>query len=655
MLKYFYKTFLISILCGSLLMLDMSYKAGVVNVGFNSARAESVSTGGVDDSNLMSTLTMVGISVIASRLILYGTLTTDIGLAAAGGLAFIAGDMMATSKLKEAKKKIETEIKRGKNGDITDEQRQSLMRLLNMYKASLGAAETKKNLQLAAAAAFAAAAIAAYMASTLEVGLDVACQTATAAVTSAAQAALSNPYTATLAGTCLTAQGLSKTAEGKYTGGREVPAPSCPSITTVLPSWAGGVAADKSAGVSCSTFGGAAQSSACQAMFTGKKANEPIMCAPPGLLLATTAATVVLMGITASTLITAVVGFSAPLAEMVDIAIYTPKRRAIVWGVLAGLAFASSSSTSNVISQIEGDIKKIESLLNTINAQASGTIASNGIQKPTSNGTNVKPNQFILREAESNNSDVKIEGGKIPCITNPDNKGGTCPTVSSTLQNSTGFNNLPEGFKTDVMNIGQATDGLNGASTVSASSLNAASSIGANAARLLNGLKKTKEDFQNRLIASKSKTNLNDEEKKFKDSINNAFKAAMIKNKTNSKALLASYGSGSSLGELSKATEDTAKLLGDKMPKGLGEFKIPNIPTPEIPAMPNYAQGSDTPTADELAKMENNDEASKSGVTMDDYEIKTDITRDSKENIFDVISKRYKKSGYPRLFKRLAE
>jgi hypothetical protein len=109
------------------------------------------------------------------------------------------------------------------------------------------------------------------------------------------------------------------------------------------------------------------------------------------------------------------------------------------------------------------------------------------------------------------------------------------------------------------------------------------------------------------------------------------------------------------MGDISKATEEAAKLLGDKMPKGIGDFKMPAIATPEIPAMPNYSQGSDSPSADELAKMENADEANKSGATMDDYEIKTDITRDSKENIFDVISKRYKKSGYPRLFKRLAE
>ena len=130
-------------------MLDMSYKAGVVSVGMNNARAESVSTGGVEDQNLMSTLAMVAISVIASRLVAYGKLTPDIAAAAAGGAAFIAGDILATKKLKEAKKKIETSIERNKKGDITDEQRQSIMRLIEMYKASKEAAETKMNLQMA--------------------------------------------------------------------------------------------------------------------------------------------------------------------------------------------------------------------------------------------------------------------------------------------------------------------------------------------------------------------------------------------------------------------------------------------------------------------------------------------------------------------------
>jgi hypothetical protein len=106
MLLRLYKTILISFICGSLLFLDMSYKAGGLNITVNTVRAESLSTGGIKDQNLMSTLTMVGISVIASRLVLYGTITTDIALAAAGGLAFIAGDVAATNKLKAAKKKL---------------------------------------------------------------------------------------------------------------------------------------------------------------------------------------------------------------------------------------------------------------------------------------------------------------------------------------------------------------------------------------------------------------------------------------------------------------------------------------------------------------------------------------------------------------------
>lgn len=646
MLLRLYKTILISFICGSLLFLDMSYKAGGLNITVNTVRAESLSTGGIKDQNLMSTLTMVGISVIASRLVLYGTITTDIALAAAGGLAFIAGDVAATNKLKAAKKKIEMEIERTKNGDLTDEQRQSLIRLLKMYEASKDSATTKKNLQMAAAAAFAAAAVAAYMASTAEIGLDASCTSASAAVTAAAQAGLSNPYTASIAGACLTAQGLAKTAQGTYTGGREVPAPSCPSITSVMPQWMGGVSTDKAAGAACTTFGGAAQMAACQAMFTGKKMNEPVSCVPPGILLATTAATVLMMGITASTLVTAIVGFCGPLAEMVDIAIYTPKRRAIVWGVLAGLAFGSASATGNVISQIDQEVKKIKGLLETINSQANGNLASNSIQSKTKNNVIVNKNGLLNVGNELGQESIAINGGKLPCITN------NCSSFTSALENSAGFNSLPEGFKTDALNIGKMTDGLNGASSVTSGTLNSAANVGASALKIANELKKQKTDFQGRLLASGSKYNIDDEENKFKGQINSSYKDMLKKNKTSDQALLAAYGMGPSSSDLAKTTEEANKKIDKKFIGNFGKIIVPSFKLDSAVGS-NAKNAVDLSTDNEAAKLKAEREALVKSDDIENYILETDITRDKTENIFEVISTRYKKSGYPRLLKRL--
>jgi hypothetical protein len=643
-------------------MLDMSYKAGVVNVGFNSARAESVSTGGAEDQNLMSTLTMVAISVIASRLVAYGKITPDIAAAAAGGAAFIAGDILATKKLKEAKKKIETSIERNKKGDITDEQRQSIMRLIDMYKASKEAAETKKNLQLAAAAAFAAAAVLAYMAYTTE---QVALKACSAALQASGKSAISAGVAcdASSYGSCggtvageacsVAADTLMGTIEA-YSASREVPAPTCTAMPSVIGTRTTVTTTTANLPTGCTMWAMLASPgvTACNGLFAAHLGNEP-SCLPPAILYATTAAAVLLMGITASTIITIVVGISAPLAEMVDIALYTPGRRAIVWGALAGLAFAASSSTSAVITQIEGDIQKLENLLKTINSQESGIAGNNAINKPSTVTQNVNNSGLVFKGVDTNEYSLENNGYKLPCAAK--DKNGNCASLSGTINSATSITGLPDAVSSSLSDLGTLADGLSGASNVSGATQNAINNLAAKANAIGASLKNVRSGTQKFLIGSKNKINFDNEEKKLKDSMNKAFKDAMVKSKSNSKALLASFGTGAAMGDINKATEDTAKLLGDKMPKGLGDFKMPAMATPEMPAMPNYAQGSDSPTADELAKMENSDEAGKSGVTMDDYEIKTDITRDSKENIFDVISKRYKKSGYPRLFKRLAE
>lgn len=665
MLKYFYKTFLVSILCGSLLMIDMSYKAGVLNISTNVAKAESVSTGGVSDKNLMDTLTMVAISVIASRLVAYGKITTDIALAAAGGLAFIAGDMAATSKLKEAKKKIETSIQRNKNGDLTDEQRQYLIRLIEMYRASKDAATTKKNLQMAAAAAFAAAAVAAYMASAQEATQWAACTTAittsyptvTAMGAAIDASCIGSCGGVAAASACNATSGQIAASIQMYKSGRAAPAPSCSAMPTVIGSRTTLQAENTALPASCTMVASGVMgvTPACQAMFVGDQMNES-GCLSPAILYATTAAAVLMMGITASTIITIVVGISAPLAEMVDIAIYTPSRRAIVWGVLAGLSFAASSATSNVIAKIDEDIKKLEDLVNTINMQANGNLAHNTIQKK--NPTISSLDNRGLSTAEKSNESVDIplkDGARLPCVTNADSKDGkNCGALSAALSNSGGFNNLPEGFKSDAMQIAKMADGLNGSSTISGSTLNSASSVGSNALRIANELKKQKTEYQSKLISSGSKLNLDDEEARIKNQIESSYNNILKKNKTSNSALLAAYGMGAGTSDLAKTTDEANKKLGSKFTNNFGKFTVPtfNLNT-GVGAVSKAAV--DLTTDSEAAKLKAEREALVKASDIDDYEMKTDINKDASENIFDVISTRYKKSGYPRLFKRLNE
>ena len=154
MLKLFYKTFLISVLSGSLLLMDFSYKGFLLST----AQAESVKTEKINDKDLMGTLTMTAVGVLAKRLYAYKP-TTDILLAAAGGAIFLGGEVLAFVKLKDVMKGMEEQITRDKNGNVNKEQIESIERLKKSYEEAKKTANTKKMLQMAAAAAFAAAGV----------------------------------------------------------------------------------------------------------------------------------------------------------------------------------------------------------------------------------------------------------------------------------------------------------------------------------------------------------------------------------------------------------------------------------------------------------------------------------------------------------------
>ncbi|MGZ3808121.1 MAG: hypothetical protein ACXVCE_08545, partial [Bacteriovorax sp.] len=95
MLKFLYKTLFVTILSTSLLLLDFSHKELLINV--NSTQAETLKTDAIDDSNMMASLVMTGVGLLAEKLY-SAKKTTDIMLAAAGGAIFIAGDIMAVLK-----------------------------------------------------------------------------------------------------------------------------------------------------------------------------------------------------------------------------------------------------------------------------------------------------------------------------------------------------------------------------------------------------------------------------------------------------------------------------------------------------------------------------------------------------------------------------
>ncbi|MBY0413569.1 MAG: hypothetical protein K2Q18_05365, partial [Bdellovibrionales bacterium] len=136
----------------------------------------------------------------------------------------------------------------------------------------------------------------------------------------------------------------------------------------------------------------------------------------------------------------------------------------------------------------------------------------------------------------------------------------------------------------------------------------------------------------------------------FKTALNKNLRDGLKKSNSNAGQMLGSiYGSS---GAISSSTADASKptTISPNKVKSNGGPGVINLQG-STPAMNAGLEGlnGDTTLADDKAAA---DLASSSAQALNDFELKnSDITSDTSTSLFELISNRYQKSGYPRLFK----
>lgn len=729
MLKLFYKTLLVSILSISLLMLNVSIDHKGPLVQFNSVQAETLKTDAISGDNIMATLTMAGVGLLASRLYSY-KMTTDIMVAAAAGATFIAGDIVAFLKNKAVIKDLETQIMRDEAGKIDQKQIESLEKLKQSYVAANETANTKKMLQMAAAAAFAGAGVLAYTMAVNEAELLAQCTAGLAAATAAKAmdqgkcqmdfttciGGCSGPHYAACMAKCQTqlqicTQGVNNCAAKiakdkafltKYTTAREVPSASIPALplttseATEIISWPGTTKGactpygnnqnSAEAGGNCPTMAAinTAQSSggnsmawsmfsysdiqkilnpsktyvACNVEAKEKAENNKFIKQLSNFLLSEARADLLSpMGIASSAAIKYVLATSKTLATTLDMNLLIPKRRALAWGVMAGLSFAAASATGAEITKIQQNISKIDAILNSMYALQNGVASSNagGVINPKIQSKILDNKKLAFNDVELKEIDLKANGGPgvLPCITG-DNT-GNCASFSEQLKKQGA---IPDFLQSQIASVAAIADGISAKSKITAATLEQGRSLANQQNALSNELKKQQQILQTKLNASGSKTNLAVEGA----ALDSALKAIMQKeldaNKTTAKAMLANFSAGGASGA------GFGSALGtDASKNAAATVKAKSLPINQAITIP-AATEFDTKTADLDAKTEADKKAEEEAAavaaknkaaSMDDYALKeNDITADKGASIFDVISNRYQKS-YDKLFKRIKE
>jgi hypothetical protein len=731
MLKAIYKFLLVTLLSGSLLMLDFGVKGAQLQVGFNHSYAQNTDTTNTNnepnkkvkldaasDNDLMSTLTMTAIGLLASRLYKC-KLTTDMMIAAAGGAAYIAGDIVATFQLKSVMKDLEKEIK--KTGTVTEANNQieDFKKLKKSYEDAKGTANTKKMLQMAAAAAFLiAAGVAAYQYMTMKAA-QLSCITglSTTSNACAAQCATlsSNPATAASAPPFCTAvtplasasaleivrSNLSDMIQPSSAGQSADAAKATTSHSTML------------TGTSCPLA--AKDVAACKGSYSVELFNRGVCLVPPAVGLNSILNTPLFekrvianftpvkndfswasllisdaradlfspLGIVSGLAISFVMMTSTTLGVQLDTMLFSPLNRGIIWGVLAGLSYMASTATDNQIKKIEENIQKIQAIIDELEALRKGNPTAQGLAvKPNNtkpNSAEIKPvNYTINGNGDYKDVDMSKDGVKFPCINGEYTN--HCDNFSNLMNEKTqNLKDLPPDLKSQISTLSSFADGINGTGTLSTGTMANAASLAAQANALRSNLNSKQQKIQDMLNRNKNnKINLAARSNAIKNDLLNTVAKELEKRGSTPAKMLASFGGSGSLASKYTATTSSgdgngvgaggtgAGVNGANGSETLDPSKIKNTAanidlgagasselSEAAKAGSNETNGIDPLAGQSDAGANGKNADGTKTATMDDYDLKNDINLNKDVDIFKVITNRYQKSAYPRLFKRV--
>jgi hypothetical protein len=724
MMRFFYRIFLVMILSCTLITQSFAQQApppvGVAGITESPSAPPSAANiasswkapvepapvttvGGYKTSaNMIDSVTMAGVGLVATRLYTY-TMTTDMMLAAAGGAAFIYGELKTSKDVNDQAFQIATRA----DGTTDSAQMVAVEKMKATLVETRDGIKEKKKLQNLASLAFMAATAAALILKSSTTLAEQACDMATKTLGTTCNATvcpgtLQAPVSpsATVESTkakvaqvaadapapslSQCAQNVADTATGKASAAATdalasttgsacsaqaaaICAASEGTNCGVVPTAAAGVAACAAAGVARTTACTAREAAhktayACGSMMIGStspifnnlisptvvvenKINPNFFEKLLGLVMPSAHASNMSLlfgvgGVAAGLMV------STSLGAMVDTVLFTPMKRAVVWGTLAFLTNQAAASSQDNIDTINGQIAKLDAIMNAMKSNGTGSSGtSSGSSATSSTATNSSSaNSNNLNGSGENAYRITTpDGSNLPCATGSGNS--NCASLNQAIQNSSGYKSLPVNLQGIAGQLGGFIDKVTGQRGVSADALLSAGSMAANIAPMQAMLGNAKSSLNAQLLkAGKPQLNLNKAQADLLKQLNKATESALQKAGMSVGGMMASMGkSGTGAGSGSgSAGTGEAKTSFAKAGANLGAAGAKGA----------FGKGSSlTPIkddsksgADAAAGVAN------AGNANDQYEVNNgDISTDSKTSIFTVISERYIKSAYPKL------
>ncbi len=677
MFKHLYNILLIGVISGSLLSMQMSValadakETSNTTVTDNSGiitNTKSYQFDKISDNDMLASLGMLAAGFITGRMIAsYKPITNDVMVAGAGGVAFIAGEVLSNMKFKGTIDEMTIEVQKRNDGKINEEQIQRLEDLKKSYEEAKKTTKTKKTMQLAAAVALgAAAAMAGYMAYT-EFSAMRACEAAIIKSETAAASCSSTVATSTECGKC-TGDLVKLSADVKAIEvARLSPGPSLVENGKIKPLQANLVA---TLGQMCigtaAAAAGAAAKLACTKASTLMSFNQIFAYQIPAATYSkpvnqflysriddskndyskmqsydydhpnfferamslfipkAQAGWLPLLGLGAGTA-AAFFLITGTAAVQIDMMMFVPFNRAIAFGALAGVAFLASKSSDNVIKKLEDNIKKIETILADLNKMAKGVKAQNTQQQSLKPLTLGKGTNTI---GNGNGTNTQ----KTPCMTG--NSSENCKPLADQLASMPGFSTLPESFKDIASQSVKLGDNLSGSKGISGAALSGAEALGSKQ-KAISGLLSKQQGMLSKI--SGGKADLAKGKDKFMAGLAASIRKDLRSQGMTATGMMASLGTtpiNSALApkeeEFVKPTDSAIASTAIDLPAGEGKAEGLELDFSEAAPASDLA-GAGTGKAPE-------------------YDVTTnEISKEDGPSIFEVISSRYIKSGYPKL------
>jgi hypothetical protein len=705
MFRHLYKTILISILSSALLCLStlaiaedttaISKMSKTSATGFvrekdgtlTKTETHSFSGNKGDDDNFKHSLTMLAVGFVGMKLLTYAKWTPDMTVAAVASGLYISSEVMNIINMKKQLSDVTAQTIKRNDGKMDQAQIEALEKLKASYESAKKSVKMRKNLQTAAAAAFLVAAGIATAQNVFRLGLLAQCQTAlTVAMAKMATCAAATGATGvvTEAGFCTscgTELGVLNSAIVADLAKQEAPVPSSAilaadsaassaligALLSPTPACVGGKIAMgiKLAIVTpvCSqqqVYSKLSQGFGAIAVLLVQN-NELDKILMPNMLQesskklsldsnfllknklqtlvdliiprAEAGGTASLLGITGG-LVGTFLGVKTAVAQAVDSMIFTPLKRIMLWGILGTAAERSANSSQDELKKIEENIAKIDKILAEIYTLEKGITASNvGTQ---SYSVPINTNIDANADTPLFPNDKKA---KTDCLT------PSCTPIPDTFKGMPEFAGLPDSFKSIASQVASLGNGLSGTGTLSGATMAGATSLGNNH----NAIAKTVGEMKKKLNESlakngKAKIDFDKEEKNAWGKMKSGVAKALQEKGTSASSLLSSMG----LSPISSANATPAPAAAVAPKKAT----IPGGGVIGAGAAP--AKGMQFDFKEATAEGGAPDAAAELAAKNEELDLgSNDINTNSGESIFQVISNRYIKSGYPKLLEEI--